>query len=136
MAALSMSYGHCWWDERGQDHSQVECDRRRKFQRQSSALRSLHDAAAREFRVRQPPLCLLMEGLMAGQMRGHERCRPRFAKSSFSDGGGDCVEVAYCCGLVGIRDSKGPESDVLWFTTAEWQAFLADVRRGSFDTNR
>ncbi|MEV0298295.1 DUF397 domain-containing protein [Nocardia sp. NPDC050710] len=57
----------------------------------------------------------------------------RFAKSTFSDGGGDCVEVAFFDGWVAVRDSKDLFSPVLWFTPSEWRAFLAGVRAGEFD---
>jgi len=57
----------------------------------------------------------------------------RFAKSTFSDGGGDCVEVACLDDWVAVRDSKDLFSPVLWFTPSEWRAFLAGVRAGQFD---
>jgi len=47
---------------------------------------------------------------------------------------GNCVEVAFVPGWIGVRDTKqhgrGP---VLAFTPAEWDAFLAGVRGGEFD---
>jgi hypothetical protein len=56
-------------------------------------------------------------------------------KSSFSGGNnGECVEVAFVPGGVGVRDSKrhgrGP---VLLFGRGEWAAFLAAARAGEFD---
>lgn len=53
-----------------------------------------------------------------------------WSKSSYSGAnGGDCVEVAFVPGWVGVRDSKqhgaGP---VLAFTPAEWEAFVAGAR--------
>jgi hypothetical protein len=56
-------------------------------------------------------------------------------KSSFSGANnGQCVEVAFWPGQVGVRDSKqrgtGP---VHAFPAAEWAAFLAAVRTGQFD---
>lgn len=59
-----------------------------------------------------------------------------FRKSTFSGGnGGGCVEVAELPdGGRAVRDSKqngaGP---VLWFTVAEWEAFLAGAKGGEFD---
>jgi hypothetical protein len=56
-------------------------------------------------------------------------------KSSYSGANnGDCVEVAFAPGRVGVRDSKqrgtGP---VHVFAAAEWAAFVAGVRTGQFD---
>jgi hypothetical protein len=55
-------------------------------------------------------------------------------KSSYSNSTGGCVEVAEARRTVGVRDSKqhgtGP---VLAFSTAEWQAFLAQVKAGRAD---
>jgi len=50
---------------------------------------------------------------------------PTWRKSSYSDGTGNCVEVAVADASVRVRDSKwqghGP---VLEFSLAEWAAFL------------
>jgi len=59
---------------------------------------------------------------------------PAWHKSSYSGYNGDCVEVAVLSpGQVGVRDSKahgaGP---VLRLNSAEWSAFLAVVRAGTF----
>ncbi|WP_405490286.1 DUF397 domain-containing protein [Nocardia sp. NBC_00511] len=58
---------------------------------------------------------------------------PRFAKSSFSYGGGDCVEVAYHEEQIAVRDSKDKQSPTLWFTKSEWRAFVSGARAGEFD---
>jgi hypothetical protein len=66
-------------------------------------------------------------------------CEDKFTdwrKSSRSNSSGDCVEVAFAAGRgVGVRDSKqrgrGP---VLEFGVTEWNAFLARVKGGAFDT--
>lgn len=54
-------------------------------------------------------------------------------KSIHSDTGA-CVEVAYSCGVVGVRDTKadggGP---ILEFTQREWRAFVRGVADGEFD---
>lgn len=55
-----------------------------------------------------------------------------FRKSSFSEGGGDCVEVARVEG-VAVRDSKDPDGPSLWFTLKEWTAFVLGVIAGEFD---
>ncbi|MGW4767076.1 DUF397 domain-containing protein [Nocardia sp. NPDC004278] len=55
-------------------------------------------------------------------------------KSSRSQGGSDCVEVAFLeQGHVGIRDSKNPTGPALVFTPGEWDAFTAGVNDGEFD---
>ncbi|MGY3681252.1 DUF397 domain-containing protein [Streptomyces sp. TE33382] len=54
----------------------------------------------------------------------------RFAKSSYSSGNGECVEVARNIPrAVAVRDSKRPAGPVLTVTPAAWDAFTADVRR-------
>ncbi|WP_250284627.1 DUF397 domain-containing protein [Frankia sp. CiP1_Cm_nod2] len=55
-------------------------------------------------------------------------------KSSYSNARGECVEVAFLDGgLIALRDSKdngtGP---VLFFTGAEWSAFVHGVTDGEF----
>jgi hypothetical protein len=55
-------------------------------------------------------------------------------KSTRSDGGDNCVEVAVAAdGAVGVRDSKDATGPVLRFTAAEWDAFTGGVRDGEFD---
>lgn len=47
-------------------------------------------------------------------------------KSSYSDGTGNCVEVAGVNGLVAIRDTKqGSRGPLLEFTKATWRLFVA-----------
>jgi hypothetical protein len=64
---------------------------------------------------------------------------PEFVKSTFSNNGGNCVEVAVNqlphTGHVLLRDSKNPGGAVHAFTEPEWKAFLAGVRAGEFDIN-
>ncbi|MBO0856119.1 MAG: DUF397 domain-containing protein [Nocardia sp.] len=55
-------------------------------------------------------------------------------KSSYSQGGGDCVEVAHLAGgSVGVRDSKNPNGPALVFTPSEWDAFTSGLRHGRLD---
>ncbi|MET9487286.1 DUF397 domain-containing protein [Nocardia sp. NPDC006630] len=46
-------------------------------------------------------------------------------KSSHSESGGQCVEVAWLDeGRVGIRDSTNPTGPALTFASGDWSAFL------------
>jgi len=52
-------------------------------------------------------------------------------KSSFSQGNGNCVQVAELAdGGRAVRDSKHADSPVLYFSRGEWAAFTAGVRAG------
>ncbi|MEU2114931.1 DUF397 domain-containing protein [Streptomyces sp. NPDC016459] len=57
---------------------------------------------------------------------------PRWFKSSYSDNGGNCVEVATNLiashGIVPVRDSTRPTGPVLDVTTTAFTAFVAGVR--------
>lgn len=58
----------------------------------------------------------------------------QWRKSSYSSGnGGQCVEVAgNLPGIVAVRDSKDQGGPALIFTSAEWQAFTAQLRGSEF----
>ncbi|MGV9411949.1 DUF397 domain-containing protein [Nocardia sp. NPDC003693] len=61
--------------------------------------------------------------------------RAHWRKSTHSGGsGGDCVEVAFAGGSVGVRDSKNP-GPVLVFAPGEWDAFTAGVVQGAFNVS-
>ncbi|WP_458687325.1 DUF397 domain-containing protein [Nocardia tengchongensis] len=54
--------------------------------------------------------------------------------STHSQGGGECVEVAFLArGRVAVRDSKDRSGPAFVFTPAEWDAFTGGVRSGAFD---
>ncbi|MFE2415261.1 DUF397 domain-containing protein [Kitasatospora sp. NPDC059408] len=56
-------------------------------------------------------------------------------KSTYSDGDGDCIEVAdSITGAIPVRDSKDPHGPVLNFTADAWRAFVAGVRTDDFPT--
>ncbi|WP_433756563.1 DUF397 domain-containing protein [Nocardia sp. CA-135398] len=57
----------------------------------------------------------------------------KWFKSSYSEGSGQCVGVAWLDGgRVGVRDSKNPTGPALVFTPGEWDAFAAGVQDGEF----
>lgn len=54
-------------------------------------------------------------------------------KSTRSNSGGNCVEVARNLpGVVAVRNSKQPGGPVLRLSPAQWSAFLTDVQAGEF----
>ncbi|KOG90552.1 toxin-antitoxin system, toxin component, partial [Streptomyces varsoviensis] len=54
---------------------------------------------------------------------------PRWFKSSYSDNGGNCIEIAANLadthGIVPIRDSKTPHGPVVTVSPTAWSAFVA-----------
>ncbi|MFJ8605469.1 DUF397 domain-containing protein [Streptomyces shenzhenensis] len=63
---------------------------------------------------------------------------PRWFTSSYSENGGQCVQVATNLaaprGLVPIRDSKNPHGPVLDLPAHAFTTFVAEVKTGQFDT--
>jgi hypothetical protein len=56
-------------------------------------------------------------------------------KSSHSQQGGNCVEIADGLpGVLPIRDSKDPEGPSLTFTAEDFTAFVQGVKNGTFTT--
>jgi len=54
-------------------------------------------------------------------------------KSTRSNNGGECVEVAdNLPGIVALRDSKDPSGPALTFGPGAWARFVAGVKRESF----
>ncbi|MBL1075335.1 DUF397 domain-containing protein [Nocardia sp. 2] len=54
--------------------------------------------------------------------------------SSYSQGGQECVEVAFLGGgMVGVRDSKDAGGPALVFTPDQWDAFASRAGSGEFD---
>lgn len=57
-----------------------------------------------------------------------------FTKSSYSNGGDNCVEVAVTRDRhVALRHSRHPELPPQVYTEGEWIAFLAGAKDGEFD---
>jgi hypothetical protein len=61
---------------------------------------------------------------------------PRWFKSSYSNNGGDCIEVAAnliaTLGVVPVRDSKDLSGPVLGFSADVFASFVAGVKAGEF----
>ncbi|MFE6976517.1 DUF397 domain-containing protein [Streptomyces sp. NPDC057682] len=61
---------------------------------------------------------------------------PRWYTSSYSNNGGNCVQVATNLaptGTVPVRDSKNPAGPALTLTPAAFGAFVAGLKRGGGD---
>ncbi|MGW2655033.1 DUF397 domain-containing protein [Streptomyces sp. NPDC001478] len=61
---------------------------------------------------------------------------PRWYTSSYSNNGGNCVQVATNLaptGTVPVRDSKNPAGPALALTPAAFTAFVAGLKRGGGD---
>ncbi|MET9288803.1 DUF397 domain-containing protein [Nocardia beijingensis] len=57
----------------------------------------------------------------------------KWFKSSRSQAGKECVEVAFLTGGgVGVRDSKDPTGPALEFTPGAWNAFTTGLVDGDF----
>ncbi|MFD7897244.1 DUF397 domain-containing protein [Streptomyces sp. NPDC059743] len=63
---------------------------------------------------------------------------PRWFTSSYSNNGGDCVEVAANLaasrGVVPVRDSKNPSGPVLDLPVGAFASFVEGVKAGKLDT--
>lgn len=72
-----------------------------------------------------------------GALTPQQRADVNWHISTFSpDHGGNCVEagpLADGTDRVAVRHSHHPDAEVILYTRAEWQAFLAGVRNGEFD---
>ncbi|MGY5133590.1 DUF397 domain-containing protein [Streptomyces nigrescens] len=56
---------------------------------------------------------------------------PRWFKSSYSNNGGNCIEVAANIpGVVPVRDSKDPHGPALTFSANDWSSFVTAVKGG------
>ncbi|RCH69312.1 DUF397 domain-containing protein [Streptomyces sp. SDr-06] len=61
---------------------------------------------------------------------------PRWFKSSYSNNGGDCIEVAanlvVTSGIVPVRDSKVPNGPALAFRVDAFSSFVGSLKTGEF----
>lgn len=53
---------------------------------------------------------------------------PRWRKASFSDNGGNCVEVGHDGPVVAVRDTENREGPSLAFSASAWRAFAARIK--------
>ncbi|MFF2950720.1 DUF397 domain-containing protein [Kitasatospora sp. NPDC057965] len=66
----------------------------------------------------------------------HDFQGAQWRKSTYSNGDGDCVEVADGhTGIVPVRDSKDPDGPTLTFTTTAWHSFLTAIHTGELPTH-
>lgn len=67
-------------------------------------------------------------------MKKHDLSSATWRKSSYSNGKGECVEVAFLENdAVALRDSKdNGRGPALIFTSAEWSAFIRGAAAGEF----
>jgi len=57
--------------------------------------------------------------------------RATWRKSTYSNGGGECVEVADLeDGTRALRDSKKPGNGMLIFGSEAWTSFVAEIKSG------
>lgn len=56
-----------------------------------------------------------------------------WVKSSYSNNGGNCVEVASLSGAVALRDSKQTDGPALLMSSGIFESFITGVRDGGFD---
>ncbi|MFF1919157.1 DUF397 domain-containing protein [Streptomyces sp. NPDC058221] len=63
---------------------------------------------------------------------------PRWYTSSYSNNGGNCIEVATnlvaARGVVPVRDSKNPAGPVLDLPAGAFATFVTGIKRGDLDT--
>jgi hypothetical protein len=58
-----------------------------------------------------------------------EAIDPRWRKASYSDNGGNCIEVGDHAGRVLVRDTKDGTGPMLRFTPGAWRRFADQVKR-------
>ncbi|MFJ2864345.1 DUF397 domain-containing protein [Kitasatospora sp. NPDC087314] len=61
----------------------------------------------------------------------HDPTGAKWRKSTYSNGGGGCIEVDDVH-PGRVRDSKDPQGPTLAFSAEGWESFVAAVRSGEF----
>jgi hypothetical protein len=59
---------------------------------------------------------------------GLESSRATWRTSTYSNNGGNCIQVANSRPAVLVRDSKNPDGPKLAFATANWRAFAHRIQ--------
>jgi hypothetical protein len=54
--------------------------------------------------------------------------RAAWRTSSYSNNGGNCVEIAAAAGVTGVRDTKDRAGAVLTFSPQVWQRFARSLK--------
>lgn len=57
-----------------------------------------------------------------------------WVRSSYSNGGNTCVEVGGLPGTVAVRDSKNPDGPALLMPSAAFESFVTGVRESRFES--
>jgi hypothetical protein len=57
-----------------------------------------------------------------------ELSRAAWRTSSYSNNGGECVELATTSALVRVRDTRHRAGAVLTFTPAAWEQFIVSLK--------
>lgn len=73
-------------------------------------------------------------------VRGMDLTSAVWRKSSYGEGDGGSIEIAFVPGskegsdhVIAMRDGSNPDGPALIFTPDEWRAFTAGVNDGEFD---
>jgi hypothetical protein len=56
--------------------------------------------------------------------------RPKWRKSTYSNGQANCVEVAAATQAVAVHDTKDPHGPALAFSQRDWRQFTHRVKAG------
>ena len=65
---------------------------------------------------------------------GSQPDQPKWVKSRYSSGNGECIEICVGHRAVTVRDSKRPDGPTLQYPADAWRSFLADTKQGQFDS--
>ena len=63
----------------------------------------------------------------------HDLSTAVWRKSSFSNAGGNCLEIASLPDAVAVRDSKNPQAAALLFPRRAAAAWIESCKAGEFD---